>query len=101
MRTRWKRCAPEAARRRTPASSRGVALAEAKALDLARRRLRQLGDELDVARIFVRCELVLDERLQSFGQCGVAGNVDLQHDVSLGPGETVRVLAADHRRLEH
>jgi hypothetical protein len=46
-------------------SARGLlALAQAEALDLAGGGLRQLGHELEVARILERRELVLDERLE-------------------------------------
>ena len=39
-------------------------LAQPEALDLAGRGLRQLGDELDLARVLVRRQPVLDEGLQ-------------------------------------
>ena len=43
---------------------RALALAQAKALDLAGRRLRQLVEELDRARVLVGGELFLDEGLE-------------------------------------
>ena len=51
-------------RRRSRRRAGALALAQAKALDLAGRRLRQLVDELDRARVLVGGELFLDERLE-------------------------------------
>src|SRR6266478_1418136 len=42
-------------------------------LDLSRRGLRQLGDELDPARVFVVCELLLHVLLDSGGERGARG----------------------------
>src|SRR6185436_9679201 len=47
--------------------------AQLEALDLARRGLRQLGQELDPARVFVRRKALLDVLLQRSCQRRVAG----------------------------
>src|SRR5687767_11741973 len=76
----------------------GLPLAQPEALDLPGRRLRQLVDELDEARVLVGRQAVLHEGLQLlFG----GGPAALQHDEGLGPGEPVAVLRADHGGLEH
>ena len=66
-RTRCRRVRPWAARLtrcRHRLLVTGSRFAQLEALDLAGRGLRQLGDETDLARILVRRELVLDERLE-------------------------------------
>ena len=75
-----------------------LALAQAKALDLAGRRLRQLVDELDRARVLVGRELLLDEGLELVFAHRCAR---LEHDEGLGLGQALAVLGADHRALEH
>ena len=71
---------------------------EAEALDLAGRGLRQFGDELDRARIFVGREPVLDEALELRFVDMLAG---LQHHEGLGLGEPVGVGRADDGGLEN
>src|SRR5260221_368196 len=70
-------------------------------LDLSRRGLRQLGEELDPARILVGSELVLDvlpeRRLQRVGPRVAL----LENDVGLGLDELVLVFGADYRRFQH
>src|SRR5712692_4348452 len=48
----------------------GRRLAQLEPLDLAGRRLRQLGDELDPARVLVRRERIFDESLELIGERG-------------------------------
>src|ERR1019366_4893741 len=84
--------------RRLRSPARPLAIAQAKALDLSGRRLRQLVDELERTRVLVGCEALLDEGLQ----LGVASRLPgLDDDEGLGLDESVPVLDADHRRLEH
>ena len=73
-------------------------LAQLEALDLAGGGLRQVGDELDLARVLVGRQLVLHEGLQ----LGVGGlRAGLEHDEGLGLGQALGVGHADHRGLEH
>src|SRR6478672_10720012 len=81
--------------------SRVLALTQPEALDLAGGGLRQLVDELEVAWILVRCQLVLHERLQRLLERRARRMAGLQHDERLRLGEAIRVLAADDGRLEH
>src|SRR5262249_41175028 len=75
--------------------------AKLEPLNLARRRLGQLRDELDPARILIGCELVFYEALELGFEAGGSGRVVLEDDEGLGLDEAVRVLVAHHRRLEH
>src|SRR3989440_12019625 len=75
--------------------------AQLETLDLAGRRLRQLADELDPARIFIGRDLVLDEGLQLVGEAGAAARGLLEHDERLGLHEPIGVLVDDDGRLEH
>src|SRR5205823_7437613 len=74
---------------------------ELEALDLAGRRLGQLADELDPARVLVGRDLVLHERLELAGQRVPGLPRLLEDDEGLGLDEPVGVLLADHRRFEH
>src|SRR6476469_5124615 len=78
-----------------------LALAEPKTLDLAGGRFRQLVDELDVARVLVRGELVLDERLQRFLERRVRSVPGLEDHERLRLREAVRIVPSDHGSLEH
>src|SRR3982751_6253872 len=69
-----------------------LALTQPETLDLAGRRFRQLVDELDVARVLVRRELVLDERLERFLQCRVRSVPGLQDHERLRLREAIRIL---------
>src|SRR6266540_210954 len=77
-----------------------VALSELEALDLAGRRLRQLVDELDPARVFVWRDARLHERLQLLGQRVAWLSTLLQQHECSRLGELVLVLRADHAALE-
>src|SRR5262252_5521790 len=83
------------------AAGAGERSAKLEPLNLARRRLGQLRDELDPARILVGCELVLHEALELSFEAGSGGRAVLEDDEGLGLDEAVRVLVAHHRRLEH
>src|SRR5436190_3990424 len=78
----------------------GAALefAQLEALDLSGRRLRQLVDELDEARVLVGRKPFLDEGLETRFVDPLAG---LEDDERLGLDEAFLVLLADDRALEY
>src|SRR5690606_15180609 len=76
-------------------------LAQAEALDLARRRLGQLVDEMDGARILEWRQLALHESLQLLLD-GFAGRIArAKHDIGDGLDQALAVGGADDRCLEH
>src|SRR6218665_80638 len=77
---------------------RQLLFAQPKALDLSGGGLGQLGHELDEAGVFVRRQALLDKGLELVlrGRLAV-----LEHDEGHGFGQTVRILLADHRRLQN
>src|SRR5882672_7841911 len=84
----------------TPALA-GDSAPQLEPLYLPCRGLRQLGEELDPARVLVGRELVLDVPLQ-LGLQGVAcGIALLENDKGFGLDELALVFGADHRRFEH
>src|SRR5215469_14793423 len=82
------------------AAGAGERSAKLEPLNLARRRLGQLRDELDPARILVGCELVLHEALELSFEAGSGGRAVLEDDEGLGLDEAVRVLVAHPAVLE-
>src|SRR5258708_3057392 len=69
-------------------------------LDLSRRRLRQLGEELDPARILVGRELVLDVLLEPGLQRAASPLALLGDDEAFRFEDLVLVLGADYRGCE-
>src|SRR5262245_8091894 len=72
----------------------GERSAKLEPLNLARRRLGKLRDELDPARILVGRELVLHEALELGLEAGRGGRAVLKDDEGLGLDQAVRVLVA-------
>src|SRR5437867_4953923 len=72
-----------------------------EALDLARGRLRELGDELHPARVFVRRERILHEGLELVGEPRHRGRALGADDVRAGLDEAVAIRPRDHRALAH
>src|SRR5438309_9918340 len=79
----------------------GRGLTELEALDLARGRLRKLGDELHPARVFVRRERALHERLELVRERRRRGRALGADDVRARLDKAVAVRPRDHRALTH
>src|SRR5207302_623895 len=98
------RRSPRAATRgpsRSRLSPRSLALPQLIALDLPGHRLRKLRDELDPARVLIRSDAPLHERLEFLGELVRRLLAVLQQNESLGFDELVLVLRADDSALEH
>src|SRR6516225_5563487 len=82
-------------------SARGKLLAQPEALNLSSRRLRELGHELDPARIFVRGDLIAHERLQLLGRGVAAGPAArLEHDERIRLHQAVFIGLAHDTALQ-
>src|SRR5262249_44137985 len=88
-------------RSRSPALAPLLALAQLDAPDLAAHGLRQLGDELDLARILVRRGHALHMLLARAHQLVARGVARLEHDEGLHHLAAHGVGAGDHGRLDH
>src|SRR5258708_45698 len=77
------------------------ALAEEEALDLARLRLREVGDEFDLTRILVVAEARLHHGHDLVGERRAGGHAGTYHDERLHDVAAQRVRLADHRGLRH
>src|SRR5438876_6794746 len=92
------RRSPRAAKRgplRSRLSPRSLALPQSVPLDLARDRLRELRDELDPARVLIRSDPPLHERLELLGKLVRRLLAVLQEHERFGLDELVLVLHAD------
>src|SRR5260370_38912562 len=76
-------------------------LAQAESLDLPRRGLGQLGDEMHPLRPLVRGELRADELLQFLGQLRRRRRISSQDHECYRLHEAVVILATDDAALEH
>src|SRR5690348_3812892 len=88
--------------RRDPSLPLGfLELAQLLALHLARGGHRQGGDELDLARIFVRRKPPPHMSLYIGNHLVVSGETRLKHHERLDYGAARLVGLADHRRVRH
>src|SRR5438552_13935806 len=97
------RRSPRAAKReplRSRLSPGSLALPQSVPLDLAGDRLRELRDELDPARVLIRCDAPLHERLELLGELVRGLLAVLQKHERFGLDELVFVLHADDPALE-
>src|SRR6266550_8797092 len=74
-------------------------LPELEPLDLARRGLRQLVDEVDPARVLIRRDPGLHEQLELVGERVARSLALLQENERTGLGELVLVFGADDAAL--
>src|SRR5262245_27963778 len=83
----------------TDAARSGSERSQPEALQLSRRRSRQLRQELDPPRALVLGQRLPHELLQFGGERRRALDAAAEHDEGHGLGERVAVLAADHGAL--
>lgn len=76
-------------------------LSQLESLNLPRRGARQVGPNVDPARIFPRPGAFLDMHAQGFKQAFVGGKTVAQHDEGFRLDQAVGILLADHRGFQH
>src|SRR5438552_17193678 len=98
------RRSPRAAKReplRSRLSPGSLALPQSVPLDLAGDRLRESRDELDPARVLIRSDAPLHERLELLGELVRGLLAVLQEHERFGFYQFVLILRADDSALEH